>query len=133
MRSRDKERLSVLRQLTAAVKQVEIDQRITLDDSHVLAVLDKQLKQRRDSQSQFENAGRMDLAEKEAYEIDLIQEFMPATLTAEEIEALIDEAISSTGAASIKDMGKVMGSLKPRMQGRADLGAVSAMVKQRLG
>jgi len=132
MRAKDKPRLSVLRLVTAAIKQVEVDSRTELDDQGVLTVLEKMLKQRRDSLTQFTDAGRTDLADQESYEITLIENYMPEALPAEELEALIDAAISETAAGSLRDMGKVMGLLKPRVQGRADLGAVSATVKQKL-
>ena len=132
MRAKDKPRLSVLRLVTAAIKQVEVDSRTELDDQGVLTVLEKMLKQRRDSLTQFTDAGRTDLADQESYEITLIENYMPEALPAEELEALIDTAISETAAGSLRDMGKVMGLLKPRVQGRADLGAVSATVKQKL-
>lgn len=133
MKGGDKKRLGVIRLILAAVKQREVDERTELADEQVLAVLDKMIKQRRDSVSQYEQAGRTELAEQESYEIGVIQEFLPAALTPEEIEALVSEAIASSGATSIKDMGKVMGIIKPRVQGRADVGAVSALVKSRLG
>jgi len=133
MKAGDKRRLGIIRLILAALKQKEVDERIELEDSHVLAVLEKMVKQRRDSVSQYEQAGRTDLAEQEAYEISVIQEYLPAALSAEEIAALIDEAIAATGAASVKEMGKVMGLLKPKLQGRADMGAVGGLIKQRLG
>lgn len=133
MRARDKDRLGVIRLIQAAIKQREVDERITLDDTQVLAALDKMLKQRRDSITQFESGGRQDLADKEKFEVNIIQEFMPQALTDAEIDTLIDDVMNQTGAASIKDMGKVMSALKPRIQGRADAGAVSAKIKQRLG
>jgi len=133
MRARDKDRLGVIRLIQAAIKQREVDERITLDDTQVLAALDKMLKQRRDSITQFEGGGRQDLADKEKFEVNIIQEFMPQALTDAEIDTLIDDVMNQTGAASIKDMGKVMSALKPRIQGRADAGAVSAKIKQRLG
>lgn len=132
MRGREKQRLGVLRLVTAAIKQREVDERITLDDSQILAVLEKMLKQRRDSITQFEKAGRDELVQQEAMEIALIQEYMPEQLSPEEIAALIDAAISSTGASTMKDMGKVMGMLKPKLQGRADMGAVSGLIKAKL-
>lgn len=132
MRARDKDRLGVIRLIQAAIKQREVDERITLDDTQVLAALDKMLKQRRDSITQFESGNRQDLADKEKFEVDIIREFMPQALTDAEIDTLIDEVMTQTGAASIKDMGKVMGALKPKIQGRADAGAVSAKIKQRL-
>jgi uncharacterized protein YqeY len=133
MKGGDKQRLGVIRLVLAAVKQKEVDDRVELSDEQVLAVLDKMVKQRRDSITQYEGAGRNELAEQEKFEIGVIQEFLPAALSEEEIGTLVDEAISSTGAASIRDMGKVMGIVKPKAQGRADMGAVSALVKERLG
>jgi hypothetical protein len=133
MRAKDKPRLATIRLITAAIKQREVDERIELDDAQVLAVLDKMVKQRRESISQFEKAGRDDLIAQEAGELEIIQCYLPRQLTEAEIAILIDEAMAATGAASIKDMGKVMGQLKPRLQGRADIGAVSAMIKARLG
>jgi hypothetical protein len=133
MKAGDKRRLGVIRLILAAIKQREVDERIELDDSQTLAVLDKMVKQRRDSIEQFEKAGRNELAEQESFEIEVLQAYMPEALSEEEIDAMIAEAISGTGAASLRDMGKVMGQLKPKIQGRADMGAVSAMVKQRLG
>ncbi len=132
MKGGEKRRLGIIRLILAAIKQREVDERIELDDSQVVAVLDKMLKQRRDSITQYESAGRTDLAEQEHYESGVVQEFMPAALTAEEIEAAIHAAIKSSGASSIKEMGKVIAALKPQLQGRADMGAVSAQVKQRL-
>lgn len=132
MRAKDKARLSALRLVTAAIKQVEVDSRSELDDAGVLLVLEKMLKQRRDSLEQYESAGRTDLADQERFEIDIIEAYMPEALPAEELEALIDAAIAETGAASMRDMGKVMGVLKSRVQGRADMGAVSALIKARL-
>ena len=133
MKGGDRKRLGVIRLILAAVKQREVDERIELADDQVLAVLDKMVKQRRDSVSQYEQAGRIELADQENYEIGVIQEFLPAALTPEEIDALVAEAIASSGATSVKDMGKVMAIVKPRVQGRADVGAVSALVKSRLG
>ena len=133
MRARDKARLGTLRLVTAEIKRVEVDERIELDDARVLAILDKMIKQRTDSEAQYRDAGREELAEQEASEIVVIREFMPAALSDEEIDALIDQAIASTGAESMRDMGKVMGLLKPELQGRADMGAVSGRVKSRLG
>ena len=132
MRSKDKSRLGTLRLVTAAIKQKEVDERITLNDDQVLAVLEKMLKQRKDSIEQFTKAGRDELAEVEAQEISIIQEYMPEQLSDSEVDTLITEAISSTGATSIKDMGKVMGLLKPKLAGRADMGAVSGKIKQQL-
>ena len=133
MRAREKSRLATIRLVTAAIKQREVDERIELDDAQVLAVLDKMVKQRRESISQFETAGRDDLILQEASELEIIQSYLPEQLTEAEITALIDAAMEATGATSIKDMGKVMGQLKPKLQGRADIGAVSAMIKTRLG
>ena len=132
MREKDKARLSVLRLITAAIKQREVDERIELDDEQVLAVLDKMIKQRRDSIKQYETAGRQDLLDQELFEVDIIQTFMPEQLGEDEINSLIDEAIAASGADSMKDMGKVMGMLKPKLQGRADMGAVSGLIKSRL-
>ncbi len=132
MRAKEKERLVVIRGVLAAIKQREIDEQIELDDTQVLAVLDKLVKQRKDSAQQFRDADRMDLAEKEEMEMKVLQEFLPAALSAEEIARLIDDAVSSTGAQSMKDMGKVMGLIKPQVQGRADMSQVSALIKQKL-
>ncbi len=133
MKGGDKARLSVVRLMLAAIKQREVDERIELDDSQVLAVLDKMVKQRRDSIKQYGDAGRDDLVAQETAEIEVIQEFLPAGLSEAEIVAIIDEAIAETGAASMRDMGKVMGIVKPKVQGRADVGQVSGLVKQKLG
>jgi len=133
MRAKDKPRLATLRLITATLKQQEIDERIELNDAQVLALLDKMCKQRRESISQFEKAGRDDLIAQEVSELELIQTYLPEQLSEDEIVALIDEVMAATGAASIKDMGKVMGQLKPKLQGRADMGAVSAMIKAKLG
>ena len=132
MRSKAKERLAVIRLVMAAIKQIEVDERIELDDSQVLAVLDKMLKQRRESISQFDAAGRDDLSQKEAAEIAIISEFMPEPLSEEEIDRMIKEAIEKTGASSMKDMGKVMGGLQTQMKGRADMSAVSVKIKASL-
>ena len=133
MRARDKPRLATLRLITAAIKQQEVDERIELDDTQLLSLLDKMCKQRRESISQFEKAARDDLIAQEVSELDIIKTYLPEQLGEAEIAALIDETMAATGAASIKDMGKVMGQLKPKLQGRADMGAVSAMIKARLG
>ncbi|HHH36341.1 MAG TPA: GatB/YqeY domain-containing protein [Gammaproteobacteria bacterium] len=133
MRAKDSARLGVIRMILAAIKQREVDERTTLDDAQVLAVLDKMLKQRRDALAQFREAGRDDLVEKESFEVEVIQDYLPPPLDDEALDALIGEAVEATGAASPRDMGKVMGWLKPRIQGRADMGVVSARVKQRLG
>ncbi|WP_296802235.1 GatB/YqeY domain-containing protein [Thiolapillus sp.] len=132
MKGGDKARLGVIRLILAAIKQIEVDERIELDDARVLSVLDKMVKQRRDSITQYENAGRTELADQEKFEIGIIQEYLPEQLDETEIAALIDEAIKATGASSMKDMGKLMGMLKPKLQGRADMGAVSAQIKQKL-
>jgi len=132
MRAKDKDRLGTIRLIQAAIKQREVDERIELDDTQVLAVLDKMVKQRRDSISQYRDAGREELAAKEEAELSVIQQYLPAALSEAEVDALIDEAIGASGAASIKDMGKVMGMLKPKVQGRADMGEVSARIKARL-
>ncbi|MBN2646369.1 MAG: GatB/YqeY domain-containing protein [Thiotrichales bacterium] len=133
MKAKDKERLGVVRSLLAAIKQVEIDNQTTLDDTGVLAILDKAMKQRRDSHQQFTDAGRMDLAEQEAYEMTVIQDFMPQALTETEIATLIEAAMAESGAANMQDMGKVMALLKPQMQGRADMAEVSKLIKAKLG
>lgn len=133
MRSKDKPRLGVVRLVLAAIKQREVDERIELDDTQVLAVLDKMVKQRRDSVKQYEDAGRQELADQESYEISVLQEYLPAALSEAEIDALVKAAIESTGAESMKEMGKVMGVLKPQVQGRADMGAVSQRIKSQLG
>ncbi|MEB8287822.1 GatB/YqeY domain-containing protein [Aeromonas veronii] len=132
MLARDKARLGAIRLLMAEIKQREVDTRIELNDEDILAVVTKMVKQRRDSISQFEAAGRQDLADKESAEIVVLQEFLPQQLTADEIAALIEQAITESGAAVMADMGKVMAVLKPKIQGRADVGAVSAQVKTRL-
>jgi uncharacterized protein YqeY len=133
MRAGEKERLATIRLALAAIKQREVDERITLDDGQVLAVLEKMIKQRRESITQFESGGRADLVARETAEISVLQGYLPAQMSEAEIDALIGEAIAATGAASMKDMGKVMAVVKPRAQGRADMGAVSARIKQRLG
>ncbi|MCF5907449.1 GatB/YqeY domain-containing protein [Aeromonas veronii] len=132
MLAKDKARLGAIRLLMAEIKQREVDTRIELNDEDILAVVTKMVKQRRDSISQFEAAGRQDLADKESAEIVVLQEFLPQQLTADEIAALIEQAITESGAAVIADMGKVMAVLKPKIQGRANVGAVSAQVKTRL-
>jgi uncharacterized protein YqeY len=133
MRAGDKERLGTIRLALAAIKQREVDERITLDDPQVLSVLEKMIKQRREAITQFASGGRADLVSKETAEIGVLQAYLPAQMNAAEIDALITEAIAATGASSIKDMGKVMAAVKPKAQGRADLGAVSARIKQKLG
>ena len=133
MRARDRARLATLRLVTAEFKRVEVDERIELDDARVLAILDKMLKQRSDSEAQYRAADRADLADQEAAEMVVIRDFMPAALSEAEIDAAIDAAIAASGAESMRDMGKVMSMLKPELQGRADMGAVSGRVKGRLG
>ncbi len=132
MKAGDKRRLGVVRLINAAIKQREVDERVELDDTQVLVVLDKMLKQRRDSISQYEQAGREDLAAQERFEVEVCQAYMPAALSDDEIAGLIAEAIDSTGASSMQDMGKVMALLKPKLQGRADMAAVSKQIKARL-
>lgn len=132
MRGKEKQRLAALRLITAAIKQKEVDERIELDDAQTTGVLDKMAKQRRESIEQYEKAQRADLVARERFELELITGYLPQPLAAAEIQSLIDGAIAATGAASMKDMGKVMGQLKAQMQGRADLGKVSGMVKARL-
>ena len=133
MRAKDAPRLSAIRLLQAAIKQKEVDERIALDDAQVLAVIEKMVKQRKESITQFEQGGRADLAAREKSEIDLLQGYLPAQLSEVEVDALIKEAIATSGAATIKDMGKVMGIVKARAAGRADMGAVSARIKAALG
>ncbi len=133
MRARDKERLGAIRLITAAIKQIEVDERLdSIDDTRVLGVLQKMVKQRRDSIEQYQKANRQDLADREAFEITVIQTYMPQPLSDQELERLIDGVLRNTGAQSMKDMGKVMGQLKGHVQGRADMGAVSAKVRDRL-
>ena len=132
MRAKDKQRLGAIRLILAAIKQREVDERISLDESEVIAVLDKMLKQRRDSLAQYEKAGRQDLAEQEAFEIKVIQEYMPQPLSEAELAGLIETAIKETGASSVKEMGFVMGAIKPKVQGRVDMKALSVTIKQRL-
>ena len=133
MRDKDQPRLDALRLLNAAIQRREVDERITLDDAQVLAVIDKLIKQGRESVEQYQKGGRADLVEKESRDLAVLQGYLPQQLTPAEIDKLISEAIQATGAASIKDMGKVMGALKPKLQGRADMGAVGAEIKKRLG
>ena len=132
MKAREQERLAALRLMLAAVKQKEVDERITLDDAAVISVVEKMIKQRKDSIAQFEKAARKDLADKEKYEISVIEGYLPQQLSQGEIEAVVSEAIASTGAKSAADMGKVMGVVKPKLAGRADMGKVSALVKSKL-
>jgi uncharacterized protein YqeY len=133
MRGAEKERLSTIRMVQAAIKQREVDERITLDDAQVLAVLEKMIKQRRESIAQFEQGGRADLVAKERAEIELLKTYLPAPLSPAELDALITDAIAASGATSVKDMGKVMGIVKSKAAGRADMGAVSARIKAALG
>ena len=133
MRASEKERLSTIRMVQAAIKQREVDERITLDDAQVVAVLEKMVKQRRESIAHFEQGGRVDLADKEKTEIELLQAYLPEQLSATELDALIREAIVASGASSMKDMGKVMGAVKAKAAGRGDMGAVSARIKALLG
>ncbi|MFL0798019.1 MAG: GatB/YqeY domain-containing protein [Cellvibrionaceae bacterium] len=133
MRAKAKDRLGVIRMAQAELKRVEVDERIELDDARVLAILDKMVKQRRDSANQFAEAGRQDLADQENFEISVLSDFLPTPLSDDELATLVEEAISASGAASMQDMGKVMGILKPKVQGRADMGAVSKTVKAKLG
>ena len=133
MKAGDKDRLKVLRLMRAAIQQIEVDKRIELDDSAVLGVLDKMVKQRRDSITQFKNGGREDLADIELAEIAVLETYLPEQLGEAELDKIIDQAIKDSGAESIQDMGKVMGQIKAKAAGRADMGAVSAKVKERLG
>ncbi len=133
MKGGDKPRLAVIRLILAAVKQREVDERIELDDTQTLAVLDKMIKQRRDSVKQYADANREDLVAQEEAEIEVIQQFMPEALSDDEITAIVSAAISEVGASSMRDMGKVMAIVKPKVQGRADVGQVSGLVKQQLG
>ena len=132
MKAREAEKLGALRLLLAAVKQREVDERITLDDTGVIAVIEKMIKQRKDSISQFEKALRQDLADKEKFEIGVLEAYLPQQLSAAEVEAIIGEAVASTGATSPADMGKVMAIVKPKLAGRADMGKVSGLVKGKL-
>lgn len=132
MRAKEKERLTTIRMILAELKRIEVDERIELDDNRVLAVLDKMSKQRRDSISQFEEAARMDLADAERRELEVIKTFLPQPLTEEEIADLIKQAAEQSGAQSMQDMGKIMGILKPQVQGRADMGIISKLVKAQL-
>lgn len=132
MKARDKKRLAALRLMMSEFKRVEVDERIEIDNARALVILDKMTKQRKDSFTQFSDAGRDDLAEIEAFEMSVINEYLPQGLTGEEISQLVADAVSKSGASSMQDMGKVMGILKPQMQGRADMSEVSALVKQQL-
>jgi uncharacterized protein YqeY len=132
MRAGEKDRLAVVRLILAAIKQREVDERITLDDAQVLAVLEKMAKQRKESIAQFESGGRADLVAKESAELAVVQSYLPAQLADAELDAIIAEAIATTGATTVKDMGKVMGIVKTKAAGRADMGAVGARIKQKL-
>ena len=132
MKSAEKKRLGIIRLITASMKQIEVDERIELDDARIIVILDKMLKQRRESISQFKTAGRDDLVKQENFEIDIIQEFLPQPLSEEEIDSIVNQAIEQTSASSIKDMGKVMGLVKPQIIGRADMGEVSGHIKSLL-
>ena len=133
MRSGEKERLGAIRMITSAIKQREVDERIALDDTQVLSVIEKMIKQRKESLVQFQAGNRPDLADKESAEIALLQSYMPEQLSDDDLNAMISDAIAATGAASIKDMGKVMGIIKGKAQGRADMAAVGAKIKVKLG
>ena len=133
MRARERTRLGALRLINAEIKQIEVDERKELEDQDVLAILNRMLKQRRDSLSQYESAGRDDLAAQESFEIDLIHEFMPAQMTEDEIAQVVQGAIAAVDAQSMRDMGKVMGRLKGELTGKADMSVVSRIVKTRLG
>ncbi len=132
MKARESERLATIRLLMAAMKQKEVDERIELDDAAIITVIDKMLKQRRDSVTQYEAAGRQDLADKEKFEMDVLTGYLPEPLTDAELDAMIADAIAATGAASMQDMGKVMGVVRPLMAGRADMAAVSTRIKAAL-
>jgi len=132
MKAKEKQKLGTIRLVLAAIKQIEVDERIELDDTRILAILDKMVKQRRDSLEQFQTAGRDDLVQQEQFELDLLQTYLPTALSEDDINKLIAEAVASTGASSMKDMGKLMAVLKPKLQGRADMGLVSKIVKQSL-
>ena len=133
MKGGDKERLGVIRLVNAAIKQREVDERIELDDAQVLAVLEKMLKQRKDSVTQYEGAGREDLAAVERFEMGVIEGYLPAQLPDAEVEAIVAKAITDSGASGARDMGKVIGLVKPQVAGRADMGKVSALIKAKLG
>jgi uncharacterized protein YqeY len=132
MRAKEKERVAVLRLVMSEFKRIEVDERIDVEDARALAVLDKMVKQRRDSEQQYRAAGREDLAAQEAYEITQIQEFMPAALGSNELSAIITQAIEDAGVTEIRDMGKAMALIKPQVQGRADMGEVSKLLKEKL-
>ena len=133
MRAKDSARLGAIRLLQAAIKQREVDERIELDDSQVIEAIEKMLKQRRDSISQYEAANRQDLADVEKFEVTVLQTYLPAALTDDEVNAVITDVIAETGASGIKDMSKVMAAVKPKVLGRADMGKISGLIKSRLG
>lgn len=133
MKGGDKARLGIIRLILSATKQVEVDERVELDDARIISILDKMVKQRRESASQYETAGRQDLLDQETFEIGVLQTYLPAALSENELEQLIAEAIASSGARTMQDMGKVMALLKPKVQGRTDMGAVSGKIKAKLG
>jgi len=132
MRAGEKRNLAVIRLINAAIKQREVDERIELDDDQVTVAIDKMAKQRRESIEQYEKAGRDDLVDQEKFELEILKTYLPAQLDEAEIDAMIEAAVTATGASSIKDMGKIMGQLKPKLAGRADMGAVSGKIKARL-
>jgi uncharacterized protein len=132
MKAREAEKLGALRLLLSAVKQREVDERITLDDAGVIAVIEKMIKQRKDSISQFEKAARHDLADKEKFELGILEAYLPQQLSQAEVEAIVADAVAASGAKSPADMGKVMAAVKPKLAGRADMGKVSALVKGKL-
>lgn len=132
MRAKDKARLGVLRMVTAEFKRIEVDERIELDDARVLGVLDKMVKQRKDAAQQFSDAGRQELADNELFEIEVIKVFLPEQLSEQELQDLVDKEAQALGATSMADMGKLMGAIKPQVQGRADMGLVSKLVKAKL-
>ncbi len=133
MRGKDSARLEVIRMLRAAIQRKEVDDQVELHDDEVLVVIQKQIKQAKDSITQFEQGNRQDLADKEKFGLEVMQKYMPEQLSAEELQALVTQALAATGAESIKDMGKVIGMLKPKVQGRADMGQLSQMIKSALG
>jgi uncharacterized protein YqeY len=133
MKARDQKRLDAIRLLLAAIKQREVDERITLENSDVLEIISKMIKQRRESIDQYQSAGRIDLVKQEEFEVQILQTYLPAALSEAELTSIIQDAVKSTGATSIKDLGKVMAIVKPKVQGRADMGAVSAKLKSMLG
>ena len=133
MRAKEKERLGTIRMIQAEIKRIEVDERVDVDDDRLLVILDKMCKQRRDSITQYEDAGRTELADIERQEMSVIEEFLPEALSDEELDQIVTKAIADSGAESPRDMGKVMGLVKPQVQGRADMGAISKLVKEKLG